>query len=327
MDAALVGIKEGWEEKLLGDDSWIVDCGSKAMVEEIVKRGEWFFRGGKEWRSEVVFRDLGDACGGYLDGQDNDFATVRLKVMIGRPVSTPIFLRVRGVVFEFKDDVAMSRLDRALVSPDWEDEYGGCSLRDLTRTCSDHCPILLECSMDMIILRPWRFEMMWLEFPNFHEVVHSSWGVPVLGSNFLFKLAKRFKLLKEELKQWNRVTFRRNEEVYREIMNKINAFDRQEELQKLSREEMIERGFLKCDLDKLWKREEISWRQKARDKWTKEGEKNTSFFQKKSSNSAQLSASSKALASASLLLHTAPQYNIQYFTTMSFMLLNGHSSS
>ncbi|CAN1131692.1 Putative ribonuclease H protein At1g65750 [Linum perenne] len=80
--------------------------------------------------------------------------------------------------------------------------------------------------------------------------------------------------------RWNEVTFRRNEVVIKEILDKISSLDSREERQVISRADKIERCLLKCDLDKLWKREEISWRQKAREKWTKDGDRNTKYFHK-----------------------------------------------
>ena len=38
----------------------------------------------------------------------------------------------------------MSRIDRALVSLDWEEHFENVSQRVLTRIILDHCPLLLE---------------------------------------------------------------------------------------------------------------------------------------------------------------------------------------
>ncbi|CAN1152263.1 hypothetical protein LINPERPRIM_LOCUS28824 [Linum perenne] len=127
------GVKEFWESRLLGDDSWIVDCGSEEAVDKIVNKGDWFFRGanvevrrwfpaagrlnllglqGVGWvqvfgvpvhaRSEDVFREIGDVCGGFIQGQNTRFSAIRLKVRLGSPVPDSITLNILGVDFELK---------------------------------------------------------------------------------------------------------------------------------------------------------------------------------------------------------------------------------
>ncbi|CAN1333789.1 hypothetical protein LINPERPRIM_LOCUS36166 [Linum perenne] len=103
------------------------------MVDKIVNKGRWFFRGleiavrrwvptigrlnmlkhqGQRWvlifgipvhfRSEVVFRDIGDACGGFLEGQETGFSAVRLKVLDVGSLPSSIFLSADGISFEVK---------------------------------------------------------------------------------------------------------------------------------------------------------------------------------------------------------------------------------
>ncbi|CAN1181820.1 hypothetical protein LINPERHAP2_LOCUS35634, partial [Linum perenne] len=105
------GVSSEYEIKLLGDDSWLVECESEEMVSKIVEKGKWFFRGalievrrwfseagrlnlleqqGLRWvlafgipvhlRDDKVFRLIGDKCGGFVDCQDTGFSAVCLKV-------------------------------------------------------------------------------------------------------------------------------------------------------------------------------------------------------------------------------------------------------
>ncbi|CAN1165552.1 hypothetical protein LINPERHAP2_LOCUS26210, partial [Linum perenne] len=89
-----------------------------------------------------------------------------------------IDLPMRGATFTFSNlqrDTSLSRLDRALVSMDWEDFYFECNLRAFERTCSDHCPLLLDCAPVRGWRRPWKFELMWLQAIDFQEVAGSCW--------------------------------------------------------------------------------------------------------------------------------------------------------
>lgn len=57
----------------------------------------------------------------------------------------------------------MSRIDRFLVSPSWDDHFQHLSQQLLPSAGSNHLPILLcqeRCEMGP---RPFRFELMWLE--------------------------------------------------------------------------------------------------------------------------------------------------------------------
>ncbi|CAN1805391.1 hypothetical protein LINPERHAP1_LOCUS24256 [Linum perenne] len=133
MDATVVGIDRDREFKLLGDDSWLLDCGSLKEVDKILKKEKWVFRGlevgvkrwthsagrsnlvamqGALWiivfgipihlRSEALFKSIGDLCGGFLEGMDTGFSAVRLKVKKGTSLPTSILLKVQGISVEIK---------------------------------------------------------------------------------------------------------------------------------------------------------------------------------------------------------------------------------
>jgi endonuclease/exonuclease/phosphatase family metal-dependent hydrolase len=44
-----------------------------------------------------------------------------------------------------QEDEIWSRIDRFLISPSWEDHYPEVVQRRLSRVCSDHFPLMLEC--------------------------------------------------------------------------------------------------------------------------------------------------------------------------------------
>ena len=71
------------------------------------------------------------------------------------------------------DHPSMSRLDRFLVSTDWEDFYPDVSQKLMPQPLSDHYPILLEVGSMLRGKIPFRFENMWLKTEGFMDKIHS----------------------------------------------------------------------------------------------------------------------------------------------------------
>ena len=101
----------------------------------------------------------------------------------------------------------MSRIDRALVSLDWEDHFGNISQRVLSRVIFYHCPLLLEACGFCKGRCAFKFEKMWLKAKGFVERVQQWWNGYCFVGSHSFILAQKLKALKVDLKKWNREEF------------------------------------------------------------------------------------------------------------------------
>jgi hypothetical protein len=88
----------------------------------------------------------------------------------------------------------MERLDRVLANPDWRILFLEASVTHLTRTHSDHCPVLLTlCPIIPCILpRPFCFESIWFSHLDFISVVKKAWATPALNLSITFAIFAAF---------------------------------------------------------------------------------------------------------------------------------------
>ena len=173
---------------------------------------------------------------------------------------------------------SMSRLDRFLVSPDWESQCNKVIQRRLPRPVSDHFPIMLDSEGVRSGPTPFRFELMWLKYEGFKDILKGWWQDLQYHGSFSFIISSKLKALKGLLKIWNREVFGKVEYQKKDALCRASYWDELEKERVLSLEEVEERVKAKDDFKRWALMEETSWRQKSRETWLKEGDRNTRFF-------------------------------------------------
>ena len=173
---------------------------------------------------------------------------------------------------------SMSRLDRFLVTPDWESQCNRVIQRRLPRPVSDHFPIMLDSEGVRTGPSPFRFELMWLKYEGFKEILKGWWQNLQYHGSFSFIISAKLKALKDLLKNWNREVFGKVEYQKKDALRRVSYWDELEKERGLSLEEVEARVKAKDDFKSWALMEETSWLQKFRETWLKEGDRNTGFF-------------------------------------------------
>ena len=119
---------------------------------------------------------------------------------------------------------------------------------------------------------------MWLKEEGFVERVRQWWNGYCFSGPPSFILARKLKALKEDLKKWNKEEF--GDLAFRKkcLLFELLGLDAREDLSSLSLEDQTRRIQIKGEIANLASLEEISWRQKSRILFVKEGDNNTRFF-------------------------------------------------
>ena len=166
-----------------------------------------------------------------------------------------------------------SKLDRCLANPEWVEKFPNLFVSLLNRTISDHCPLLLQSSSRNWGPKPFRFMNCWISHPSYLPLIRQSWEK---ASNL--PVTEKLKLVKADLRDWNKTKFGLIDENIKNLEEKIQHFDSIANERHLDDIEIQDQKKAQLDLWTWLKRKESYWAQNSRSKWIKEGDRNTKFF-------------------------------------------------
>ncbi|RVX08235.1 hypothetical protein CK203_017631 [Vitis vinifera] len=167
---------------------------------------------------------------GRLSGAMRNFAqTVDDLELIDLPMQGGIATWSGG-----RNNQSWARLDRFLVTQQWLDMFSGVAQCRMHRPTSDHFPILLMGGGLRRGPTPFRFENMWLKMDDFKGLLRGWWqGIEARG-RASFRLAYKMKVVKQNIKVWNREVFGRVEVNKNSALQQLEHWDGVESERRLS---------------------------------------------------------------------------------------------
>ncbi|XP_075083310.1 uncharacterized protein LOC142167056 [Nicotiana tabacum] len=120
---------------------------------------------------------------------------------------------------------------------------------------------------------------MWLQQEGFIDMVKEWWQSYFISGSPDFILVQKLMNLKKDISNRNRDVYGKVEAKRTKALEELSVLDQTVENRALTQVEKQMVVNLKVELTKLAKAEDISWRQKSRCLWLKEGDMNTRYFQ------------------------------------------------
>jgi exonuclease III len=104
------------------------------------------------------------------------------------------------------ENPTFEKLDRVLVSTEWEQKYPLATVQALTREISDHTPLLFNTGNKSLNgAQPlFKFELSWLLSENFMDIVSDLWNNTKKGTNAIQTWQNKVRRLRQFLRGWNK---------------------------------------------------------------------------------------------------------------------------
>ncbi|XP_073362920.1 uncharacterized protein [Aegilops tauschii subsp. strangulata] len=181
-----------------------------------------------------------------------------------------------------RENTTLTRINRVMVTSDWEALFPHFQLSPASTNVSDHCPLVLR-RMDVSHCRAFRFENHWLRCPEFAEIVQGAWSKEVKSRDPIRVLHTKLSRTAKALKAWNKQKMRWTAFMSALASDVIFGLDLAEEERALTEAERGLRAQLKAKLLGFAAVDRARWRQKSRMTEIREGDASTRFFHQRAS--------------------------------------------
>lgn len=182
-----------------------------------------------------------------------------------------------------QEDPTFEKLDRVLVSKEWNVAYPLAVVTGLNRELSDHVPLHLNTRVAPPHSDMFRFENCLFEREGFVEMVEKSWTSPTYCAHDIDKWQEKARRFRRQDRGWHINMEGAFKACKIEILGKVDDIDKKNETRPLTSGERELKFHLDAQLKKLLRDDEIKWRQREHERDLKEGDGNTRYFQLKAS--------------------------------------------
>ncbi|WVZ84217.1 hypothetical protein U9M48_031271 [Paspalum notatum var. saurae] len=192
-------------------------------------------------------------------------------------------LDLSGRQFTWANNLAhqtFKKLDRVLVTTEWETKYPKATVQALTREISDHTPLFLNSGDDDNISphSVFKFELGWLLRDGFFNMVKDIWVSTDIGSNPMERWQVKIRRLRQQLRGWAKNVGGAYKKEKKLLLDKLDELDKKSEHTQLDYNELNLKHTLHERVTQLLREKEIKWYQRAKVKNLLEGDANTKFF-------------------------------------------------
>ncbi|GKA85425.1 RNA-directed DNA polymerase, eukaryota [Tanacetum coccineum] len=178
-----------------------------------------------------------------------------------------------------KSGQKMSKLDRFLISDGLLGSCPNISAITLDRYLSDHRPILLrEVCLDYGPT-PFRFFHYWFEWVGFDKFVEDTWGdLSISDSNAISKFMKKLKCLKAKIRLWIKEKKESSKIQKSKLKEMLSDIDTLIDNTCVDQDLLNKRSHVMHSVQDLEKLDSLEVAQKAKIKWSIEGDENSKYF-------------------------------------------------
>jgi hypothetical protein len=154
------------------------------------------------------------------------------------------------------DNPTFEKLDRVLVSTDWEIQFPLSKVEPRDRNISDHTPLVLSTGVSTHLTgnRPFKFERGWLVRDGFYDMVANIWQSKSSGSTPLEHWQFKIRRLRQHLRGWARHTAGSYKKEKKTLLSLLEDLDKKAKSDHLSDQEVNIKHYLKEHLVTLLQR-------------------------------------------------------------------------